>query len=83
MRYKRGSADTGKFYQVLAFFTQYYKKWFVSTEDEFAWAKNASNKSNLKLLVSLITRTGGAFLDVRLDKDEDRGPQHVFNYCGL
>ena len=39
---------------------------------------NASNKSNVKVLVRLMTRTGGAFLDVQMDKDGDWGPQHVF-----
>ena len=80
---KRGSAEMVKCYQVLDLFTKYYSKWFVSIEDESSWANNASNKSNLKVLVRLMTRTGGAFLDVRLEKDEDRGPQHDFNYCEL
>ena len=68
---------------MLDLFTKYYNKWFVSIEDEFAWANNASKKSNLKVLVRLMTRTGGAFSDVQLEKDEDRVPQHVFNYCEL
>ena len=68
---------------MLAFFTKYYKKWFISIEVEFAWANNASNKSNLKVLIRLMTRAGGAFLDVRMEKDEYKVLQHIFNYCEL
>ena len=32
----------------------------------------------MKVLVRLMTRTGGASLDVRLEKDGDLGPHHVF-----
>ena len=39
---------------------------------------NASNKINVKVLVRLVTRTGGAFLDARLDKYGDWGTQHIF-----
>ena len=63
---------------MLDLFTKYYNKWFVSIEDEFAWVNNASNKSNVKVLVRLMARTGGAFLDVRINKDGDWGPQHFF-----
>ena len=63
---------------MLAFFTKYYNKWFVSIEDEFTWANNASNKINVKVKVRLMTCTGGAFLDVRLDKDGYSGPHHGF-----
>ena len=61
VRCKRGCAETVKFYRVLYFFTKFYNKWFVSTEDEFAWVNNASKKINLKVLVRLMTCTGGAF----------------------
>ena len=40
----------------------------------------------MKVLVIMITRTGGAFLDVGLEKDGDWGPQHVFhtvNFDGI
>ena len=40
---------------------------------------NDSKKSNVKVMVGLMTRTGGAVLDVQLDKDGDWGPQHIFN----
>ena len=63
---------------MLDFFTKYYNKWFVSIEDAFDWVSNASKKSNVKVLVRLMTRMGGAFSDVRLEKDGDWGPQHVF-----
>ena len=33
----------------------------------------------MKVLVRIITPTGGAFLDVGLEKDGDWGPQHVFH----
>ena len=39
---------------------------------------NATKKINVKFLLRLMTHTGGAFLDVRLEKDGDWGPQHVF-----
>ena len=39
---------------------------------------NASKKSNMKVMVRLMIHTGGAFSDVQLEKDGDRGPQHVF-----
>ena len=32
----------------------------------------------MKVLVRLMTRTGGAFSDGRLEKDGDWGHQHVF-----
>ena len=83
VRCKRGSAETVKFYRAIAFFTKYYNTWFVSIEDEFAWVNNASKKTNVKALVILMTRTSGALLDVLMEKDEDRGPQNVFNYCKL
>ena len=63
---------------MLALFIKYYNTWFVSIEDEFTWVNNTSEKSNLKVLVRLITCTSGEFLDVRLEKDGDWGPQHVF-----
>ena len=78
VRCKRGSAETVECYQVLALFTKYYNNWFVSIEDTFAWVNNASKKSNVKLLVKLMTRTGGAFLYVQLDKDIDWGPHNIF-----
>ena len=79
VRYRRGSAETVECYRVLAFFTKYYNKWFVSVGDESAWVNNASKKINAKVLGRLVTRTGGTFLDVRLEKDGDWGPQHVFS----
>ena len=39
---------------------------------------NASNKINVKVLVRLMTCTGGAFLDLQLEKDGDWGPQNFF-----
>ena len=39
---------------------------------------NSSKKSNLKVLVRLMTFMGVAFLDVQLEKDGDWGPRHVF-----
>ena len=39
---------------------------------------NASKKSNVKVLVRLMTRTGDAFLDLRLEKYGYRGTQHIF-----
>ena len=63
---------------MIDFVTKYYNKCFVSIEDEFAWVNNASKKSNMKVLVRLMTRTSGEFLDVRLEKDRYWGPQHVF-----
>ena len=41
VRFKRGSADTVQCYRVLAFFTHYYNKCFLSTENEFTWVNNA------------------------------------------
>ena len=36
VRCNRGSDETVECYRVLAFFTKYYNKWFVSIEDEFS-----------------------------------------------
>ena len=75
---KRGSAETVECYRVLALFTKYYYKWFISIEDEFSWVNNSSNKSNVKVLVRLMTRKSGAFSDVQLEKDGYWGTQLVF-----
>ena len=61
MRCKCVSDETVECYRVIALFTNYYNRWFVSIEDEFAWVNNASKKINVKVLVRLMTRTGGAF----------------------
>ena len=76
VRCKSGLSETVKCYQVLAFFTKYYNRWFVSIEDEFSWVNNAKN--NVKVLIRLMIRTSGAFLDVRLEKDGYWEPQHFF-----
>ena len=39
---------------------------------------NASKKSNTKVLVRLMTCTGGEFLDVRLEEDGYQGSHNVF-----
>ena len=75
---KRGISETVECYRVLASFTKYCNKWLVSKEDELAWVNKASKKSNTKVLVRLMTRTGGSFLDVRLEKDGNWGPHNVF-----
>ena len=63
---------------MLDLFTKYYNKGFVSIEDEFSWVNNSSKKINVKVLVRLMTRTGGAFPDAQMEKDGDWVPQHVF-----
>ena len=50
----RGKAQASiEKYKVLAIFTMYYNKWFVSIEDKFPWTNGDSNNNvkNSKVLV--------------------------------
>eukprot|EP00957_Ditylum_brightwellii_P082176 6248582-Ditylum_brightwellii.AAC.1 len=75
---KCGSVKTVEFYHVLALFTKYYNKCFVSEEEIIPWVNDAPKKNNVKVLVRLMTKSGSAFMDAQLEKDGDWGPQHVF-----
>eukprot|EP00957_Ditylum_brightwellii_P023603 1781534-Ditylum_brightwellii.AAC.1 len=75
---KHRSFATVEFYHVLAFFTKYYNKWFVSEEETFPWVNDTSKKSNVKVLVRLMTKSGRAFVNVQLEKYGDWGLYYVF-----
>eukprot|EP00957_Ditylum_brightwellii_P063800 4841350-Ditylum_brightwellii.AAC.1 len=56
-----------------------HNKWFVSEEEENPWVNDTSKKSNVKVLVRLMTKSGSTFVDVQLEKDGDWVPHHVFD----
>jgi len=76
---KRGRAESVENYRVLALFSKYYNKWFVSLEDSFPWTGNPSAVTNARVLVRMVKKQAGSnYKEVTLEAGGDWGPKQVF-----
>ena len=68
-------------YRVLAIFTKYYNKWFVSIEDKFLWTNGDSNNNvkNSKVLVQFLKhKVSVMYKVVNLEQEGDWIPTQVY-----
>ena len=73
---KRGRTESVEPYRVLGFFTKFYNKWFVSTEEKFLWG---GESQNVRILARLMKKSGSTYQEVALEKDGNWSPKQV--YC--
>ncbi len=64
---------------MLAFFTKFYNKWYLATEDKFVWTNNKTSVQNVRVLARLVKKVGSSYEEVQLEADGNWGPQQV--YC--
>ena len=73
-------------YRVLAVFDEHYNKWCPSVQGSVGW-NNWVNKKELKkkVFLRLVMRHGNgtSVEDVKLEKNGEWGPQHVYVAKGL
>jgi hypothetical protein len=79
LKCKRGKSESVESYRVLAFFSKYYNKWFVTPEKKFLWEANVSTTNNVRVLARLMKKSGSAYQEVELKAGGDWGPCQV--YC--
>ena len=59
---------------MLALFSKYYNKWFVSLEDNFAWASIPSAMKNERVMVRLVKKQAGSnYKEVTLEAGGEMG----------
>ena len=75
---KRGKSVSVEKYRVLAFFSKYYNKWFVTSEDKFIWANDPSTLKNTRVLARMVKKCGSSYQEVELEAGGDWGPKQIF-----
>ena len=63
---ERGNSEAIENYRVLAFFTKYHNKWFVSMEKRFLWEVDISKRKNVRVLARLMKQSGSGYQEVAL-----------------
>jgi hypothetical protein len=71
---------THEYYRVLGFFNTHYNKWYMPVEDKFVFAPNEPAKmKNIRVMGQLLHKRGSSYTEVKLTKNGEWGPTHV--YC--
>lgn len=73
-----GGSDAIEYFRVLAFFSKYMNRWFVSKEDEFLWEVDVGKRQNVRVLVRLLQKRGSAYVEPKLEKNGSLASHHVF-----
>jgi hypothetical protein len=78
MNLKRADKTTAiEYYQVLAFFSKHYNKWFIAPKQRYVW-NNATKKANMRVLVRMMQQIGTHYQEVDLRLGGGREPKEVF-----
>jgi hypothetical protein len=66
-----------EYYQILAFFSKHYNKWFITPKQRYVW-NNATTKTNMRVLVRMMQQIGTHYQEVDLRLGGGREPKALF-----
>ena len=77
---KKNQMITSEYFRLLGFFKLHYNKWFLPVEDKFVFTPNDTAKmTGIWFLGRLLQKRGSSYTEVKLTKNGEWGPTHV--YC--